>query len=89
MRNVMKSFAVVGVLALAACNNSPAERQADNVEQAAENTADNFEDMADNATNEATEDQLENKADAARAAGDNQSDAIREGNAAAATTNGM
>ena len=54
-----------GLTALAACNQSPKENVADNIEANASNVADNIEANADNT------------ADAVRAAGDNKADAVR------------
>jgi outer membrane biosynthesis protein TonB len=69
----------VGLAALAACNQSPQEQVADNIEANAEMTADNLEEAADNAPTEATEDALENQADATREAGEENADATRTG----------
>lgn len=69
----------LGISALAACNNSPTEQAADNIEANAEMTADNLEEAADNASTEAGEDNLENAADATREAGEENADAIRDG----------
>jgi hypothetical protein len=69
----------LGVSALAACNQSPQEEAADNIEANAEMTADNMEEMADNATTESAEDSLENQADATREAGEEAADANRSG----------
>lgn len=79
MRIVALGAVAAGLFALAACNNTPAEQAADNIEQNAENTADVLEEQADNATTDATEDALENRADAVREQADNTTDAIREG----------
>jgi hypothetical protein len=49
------------------------------MEANAEMTADNLEDMADTTGNEALEDNLENQADATRAAGEANADATRNG----------
>ncbi len=77
---ITSAFAVlVGVAALAACNQSPQEQAADNIEANAEMTADNMEEMADNATSEAAEDALENNADATRETGEEAADANRSG----------
>ncbi len=78
---IKSAFAViVGVAALAACNNeTPQEQAADNMEANAEMTADNMEEMADNATSEAAEDRLENQAGATREAGEEAADANRSG----------
>ena len=62
------TFAIaLAVGALAACNQSPTEQAADNIEANAEMQADNLEEVADNASTEATEDSLENQADAVEA----------------------
>jgi hypothetical protein len=77
---IMTALAVAaGVAALAACNESPQEQQADNIEANAEMQADNLEEAADNATTEASEESLENQADATREAGDDAAEAVREG----------
>jgi hypothetical protein len=74
------TFAVaVAIGALAACNQSPREQAADNIEANAEMQADNLEEVADNASNEAVEDNLENQADATREAGEQNADATRDG----------
>ena len=73
---VAMSFALC---ALAACNQSPQEEAADNIEANAEMTADNLEEAADNAPTEAGEDALENQADATRAEGEEAADANRTG----------
>ncbi len=59
----------VGLAGLAACNQSPREDAADNIEANAEMTADNLEEVADETANEGAEDALENQADATREAG--------------------
>ena len=76
MRVIYQAAVAAGLLALAACNNTPAEQAAENIEDNAEVVADNLEEAADNATNEATEDALENKADAVREDADNKADAV-------------
>ena len=67
----------VGLASLAACNQSPKEEAADNIEANAEMTADNLEEAADNATNEAVNN-IENTADRQPAGGE-QSDAAATG----------
>lgn len=62
---------------LAACNSSPREKAADNIEANAENVADNLEDAADNAGSSADEATLRNRADAIRAADDNRAADMR------------
>jgi hypothetical protein len=79
MKLIIKAAAIgAGIIALSACNNTPADNAADNVQEAADNVADNLDAMADNATNDATADALENQADATRAAGENKADAIED-----------
>ncbi|MFL6752800.1 MAG: hypothetical protein ACJ8FL_06225 [Sphingomicrobium sp.] len=68
----------VGLGSLAACNKSPQEQAADNIEANADNTADMIEDNTSNAA-DMVEANGQNAADEVRAAGDNQ--------AAAATNN--
>ena len=73
---MMKKLSVIaiaaGLAALSACNSSPREQAADNIEANAEASADNLEEAADNAGTEAGEATLENQADAVRATGQNQ-----------------
>ncbi len=71
--------AALGVAALAACNNTPQEQAADNIEANAEMRAENLEEAADNATTEGGEDALENRADATRETGEEAADATRDG----------
>jgi len=68
MKKISTAFAVaLGAAALAACNQSPQEQAADNIEANADNVADNIQANADNA------------ADATRAAGEEKADATRNG----------
>jgi len=76
LSTVAMSFALC---ALPACNQSPQEEAADDIEANAEMQADNLEEAADNAPTEAGEDALENQADATRAEGENAADANRTG----------
>jgi hypothetical protein len=79
MKFLVKAVTTAGILALAACNQSPTERAADNVEQAAENKADVLEERADNATTQGAEDRLEDRATQVRNNADNVTDAMRNG----------
>lgn len=80
MMKISTAFAVaLGAAALAACNQSPQEQAADNVEANAEMQADNLEEAADNATTEGVEESLENAADAVEANGEAAADAVRDG----------
>lgn len=71
MKKVVVPVLAASLALLGACNSSPQEAAADNIQANAEAMADNLEDMADNASTEAGEDALENQADAVRATGDN------------------
>lgn len=71
MRILAQAAVAAGLLALAACNNTPAENAAQNVEMTAENVADNLEAAGDNA-----EASLDNQAEAVRTEGENKADAI-------------
>jgi|ERR1700754_4587498 hypothetical protein len=79
MKKISTAFAVaLGVAALAACNQSPQEQAADNIEANAENTADVIESNTENAA-DAVEANGQNAADEVRAAGENTADAVRNG----------
>ena len=89
MKKILALGAAVGVFALSACNNSPREQAADNIEANAESAADNLEAAADNATTPGAEGALENQADATRALGDNQAEDMRTHDADTNLSNGM
>ena len=89
MKKIFAVAAVIGSLALSACDNSPREQAADNIEANAEAAAENLEAAADNTTTEAAEAGLENQADAARALGDNQAEDMRTHDADTNLTNGI
>ena len=79
MKKISTALAVAfGAAALAACNQSPQEQAADNIEANAENVADVIEENTENAA-DAVEANGENAADAVRAEGENAADAVREG----------
>lgn len=78
-----------GLMSLAACNSSPREQAADNIEANAEAVADNLEEAADNASTDAAEDNLESAADNVRAAGDNQAEDMRTHDADTNLKNGI
>jgi len=62
MKLIIKAAAIgAGIIALSACNQTPAENAADNVEAVTENVADNMEDVADNMTNETAADAMDNQ----------------------------
>jgi PBP1b-binding outer membrane lipoprotein LpoB len=79
MKKISTAFAVAaGVFALSACNQSPKEEVADNIEANAENTADTIEANAENVT-DVMQANAENAADEVRAEGENAADQVREG----------
>lgn len=78
-----------GLISLSACNSSPREQAADNIESNTEAVADNLEDMADDANTSAASDALENKADAVRDTGQNQAEDLRTNDADTNLSNGM
>ncbi len=87
-----KTFALAmaaGLFSLSACNSSPREQAADNIEANAESVADNLEDAADNVSNGAAEARLENAADAVRATGQNQAEDMRTNDPDTNLSNGM
>ncbi len=76
MKSIVPILAAAGLVALAGCNNTPAENAAANGEAVAENEADIIDEQAANASTEAGEAALENDAAAVRAEGENAADAI-------------
>jgi len=78
MKRLATALAVTSLLALGACNKSPAENKAENIRDAAENNAVAIENEADatRAAGENQADATENRADAVRDAGENRADAV-------------
>lgn len=89
MNRISTLAVAAGIAALSACNSSPREQEADNIEQTAEDAADNLEEAADNATTEAGEASLENQADATRDMGKDKADDFRTNDADTNLANGM
>jgi vacuolar-type H+-ATPase subunit H len=89
MKKLLTLSAAVALASLSACNSTPAEQAADNIEANTEAVADNLEEAADNATTEAGEDALENTADAVRATGQNQAEDMRTNDPDTNLSNGM
>ncbi len=89
MKKLFVMTAAIGLASLGACNQTPREQAADNIEANAEAVADNLEDRADYANTEAGEDLLENRADAVRATGENQAEDMRTHDADTNLSNGM
>ena len=79
---IMKTTTVLaialGLGSLAACNKSPQEATADNIEANAENVADTIEANADNAADN-IQANADNAADAVRNAGEVKADSVRNG----------
>jgi hypothetical protein len=89
MKKVFAFTVAAGLLSLAACNSSPREQAADNIESNTEAVADNLEDAADDTSNAAAEAGLENAADAVRATGQNQAEDMRTNDADTNLSNGL
>lgn len=89
MKKLMVPAAIAALALVSACNNTPAEQAADNIEANSEAVADNLEDMADNASTQAGEAALENQADATRAMGDNMAEDMRTNDPDTNLANGM
>jgi hypothetical protein len=64
MKKILVLGLAAGLATLSACNSTPREQAADNIEANAEGMADNLEDMADNVSSPAAEAGLENQAEA-------------------------
>ena len=88
MKKLFVLGAVAALASLSACNSSPREQAADNIEANTEAVADNLEDAADNASGAAS-DALENTADAVRATGQNQAKDMRTNDPDTNLANGM
>jgi len=89
MKRISVFVMAAGLVSLTACNSTPREQAADNIEANAESVADNLEDAADNVSNGAAEDRLENAADAVRATGQNQAEDLRTNDPDTNLSNGM
>ena len=76
MKRLATALATASLMALGACNNTPAENKAENVREATENQAEAIEEQADNASTASPQDNLQNQADQTRDAGENRADAI-------------
>jgi cell division septum initiation protein DivIVA len=75
MKLIYQAAVAAGLLSLAACNNTPAEQAADNIEDNAEAVADNITDNAE-AVAENITDNAEAVADNVTDAADNKADAV-------------
>ena len=89
MKKMIVLGMAAGLVSLAACNSTPREQAADNIEANSDAVADNLEDMADNATTSNGEDMMENQAAAVRATGENKAEDMRTHDADTNLSNGM
>ena len=79
MKTITVLAVALGLGSLAACNQSPQEEAADNIEANAEATADAIEANADDVPGVTTDANADAAADAVREAGEENADAVREG----------
>ena len=89
MKKIYALSIAAGLMSLTACNSSPREQAADDIEANSEAIADNLEDAADNAPSDVAEGNLENAADAVRATGQNQAEDMRTNDADTNLKNGL
>lgn len=89
MKKLFVLAAATGLMSLAACNNTPREQAADNIEANAEAVADNLDDQADAANTSVAEDAIDNQASAVRAEGDNKAEDMRTNDPDTNLSNGM
>ena len=88
MKKIFLLGAAASLAALSACNTSPREQAADNIESNTEAMADNMEDVGDT-MNSSGEAMMDNKADAMRETGQNQAEDLRTNDADTNLSNGM
>lgn len=89
MKKMIVAGLAAGLVSLAACNSSPQEQAADNIEANAEATADNLEDMADNVGTDGAEARLENRAEAVRETGQQRAEDMRTNDPDTNLSNGI
>ena len=89
MKKMIVLGLATGLMALSACNTSPREQAADNIEDNSAAMADNLEDAADNASTPAAENGLDNTADAVRQTGKDQAKDMRTNDPDTNLSNGM
>ena len=79
MKIITTVAVALGLASLAACNQTPTEEAADNIEANAEATADAIEANADDVPGVTTNDAADQAAEQVRAEGEAAADATREG----------
>lgn len=89
MKKMIVLSLVAGLVSLSACNKTPREQAADNIEANSEAVADNLDAMADNAATPAMENAMDNEAAAVRATGENQAEDMRTHDPDTNLANGM
>ena len=87
----MKKMIVLaaGLVSLTACNSTPREQAADNIEANGEAVADNLDAAADNAMTPMAENALDNQAADVRATSQNQAEDMRTNDPDTNLSNGM
>ena len=88
MKKIIALTAVAALASLSACNNTPREQAAENIEAAADNTSDALEAAADNTTCAAAE-ALENQSDAVENMGAAKAEDVRTNDPDTNLANGM
>lgn len=89
MKKIMLLCAAASLATLGACNKTPREQAADNIEANADSVADNLEQAADNASTPVAENALDNQADATRNLGDAKAEDMRTHDPDTNLSNGM
>lgn len=89
MKKLLVLGATAALVSMSACNSTPREQAADNIEANSDAMADNIEDVADNVADANAAAGLENQADAVRATGQNQAEDMRTNDADTNLANGM
>ncbi len=89
MKKLSVLAAATSLIALSACNTTPREQAAENIEANADAVADNIEATADNASTPGAKDSLNNQADAVRDTGDRKAEDMRTHDADTNLANGI
>jgi hypothetical protein len=89
MKKIVTLAAAAALVSLGACNKSPEQAAADNIEANADAMADNMEELAGNTSDPAMANMLENEADATRAEGANMAEDLTTHDADTNLSNGI